>query len=130
MWSYTPNSIEPSLTIFSFFIVRHGEGAPFGEYVYESGTDTTSGVLYIHEGPRPYYLMILAANTAGYTITVESDRSTEVGTGMLTLIIALVIAIPVALIIVMVYILRKRKRTQKAPTFAEYPQPPPPPPPA
>jgi hypothetical protein len=97
--------------------------------VYESGAGNTSGTLYVHEGPRPYYLKILTANTGGYTITVEYDKDSEVGTGLLMAIIAAVIAIPVIIIIVVVYVARKKYRKQKPPVGAVQPPPPPPPPP-
>jgi hypothetical protein len=131
VWSYTPNSVEPSLTVFSFFIFRHGELVPMADNVYESGSGNTSGVLNIHEGPSPYYLRILTANTEGYAITVECDKDSEVGTGLLMAIIALVIAIPVVIIVVMVVALRKRGKKAKPPLAVEQPLPPlPPPPPA
>jgi hypothetical protein len=128
-WSYTPNYVEPSLTVFSFFIYRHGESVPMADNVYESGSGNTSGVLYVHEGPRPYYLRILTANTEGYAITVEYDKGSEVDTGLLIAIIALVIAIPVVIIVVMVIALRKRGKKVKPPLAVEQPLPPPPPPP-
>jgi hypothetical protein len=127
-WSYTPNYVEPSLTVFSFFIYRHAESVPMADNVYESGSGNTSGVLYVHEGPRPYYLRILTANTEGYVITVEYDKDSEVGTGLLIAIIALVIAIPVVIIVVMVIALRKRGKKVKPPLAMEQPFPPPPPP--
>ena len=129
VWSYNPNSFSPSLTVFSFFIYRHSETTPMEEHVYESGADNTSGVLYVHEGPKLYYLQILTANTEGYTITVEYDKDSEVGTGLLIAIIALVIAIPVVIMVVIVYFTRKKYRKQKPSANNTQPPPPPPPPP-
>lgn len=129
VWSYTPNYVAPSLTIFSFFICRHGESGPMEDHVYESGSDNTSGILYVHEGPRLYYLKILTANTEGYTITVEYDKDSEVGMGLLMAIIATVIAIPVVIIVVVVVALRRKARKVKPPLGSEQQPPPPPPPP-
>jgi hypothetical protein len=129
VWSYTPNSVAPGLTVFSFFIYRHGESVPMADHVYESGSGNTSGVLYVHEGPRPYYLKILTANTEGYMITVEYDKDSEVGMGLVVAIIALVIAIPVVVIIVLVYVMRRRMRRKKQLLAAGQQLPPPPPPP-
>jgi hypothetical protein len=129
VWNYAPNYLEPSMTVFSFFIYRHGETSPMADYVYASGAGNTNGTLYVHEGPRPYYLKILTANTGGHTITVEYDKDSEVGTGLLMAIIAAVIAIPAIIIIAVVYVTRKKYRKQKPPVGAVQPPPPPPPPP-
>ncbi len=99
------------------------------DHVYESGSDNTSGILYVHEGPRLYYLKILIANTEGYTITVEYDKDSEVGMGLLMAIIATVIAIPVVIIVVVVVALRRKARKVKPPLGSEQQPPPPPPPP-
>ena len=63
-WSYAPNWQQPSLTVFSFFVYSHG-GNPV-DYVTRYGASNTSGTLNIHEGPKPYYLTIEAANTPTY----------------------------------------------------------------
>jgi hypothetical protein len=127
-WSYNPNSIEPSLTEFSFFIFRHGDANPMQEHVYASGSTNTSSVLYIHQGPGLYYLKILTANTAGHAITVEYDKESEVSTGLLITIIALVISIPVIIMVIIVRFVRK-KHPKKPPFTTNIPPPPPPPPP-
>jgi hypothetical protein len=100
------------------------------EHVYASGASNTSGVLYVHQGPGLYHLKILAANTAGYTITVEYDKDSEVGTFLLMIIISLVVAIPTIAIVVIVYFVRKKYRKQRPPLVDVPPPPPPPPPPA
>jgi len=99
------------------------------DHVYASGSSNTSGVLYVHEGPRLYYLKILTANTESYTIMVEYDKDSEVDTGLLMAIIAAVITISAVIIIVMVITLRRKARKVKPPLGSEQPPPPPPPPP-
>jgi hypothetical protein len=122
-WSYAPNSQAPSLTVFSFFVYSHG-GNPV-DHVIRYGASETSGTLSIHEGPKPYYITIEAANTPSYTITVEYDADSTVSGSLLAAIIAAVIAIPTIIIIIMVLALRKKYKKPKPPTT----QPPPPPPP-
>lgn len=114
IWNYTRNDVVPSLTVFSFFIFRHVESSPMEDHVYASGSSNTSGVLYVHEGPGLYYLKILTANTESYTVTVEYDKDSEVGTGLLMAIIAAVVTIPAVIIILMVIALggRREKRNR------------------
>jgi hypothetical protein len=95
VWSYVPNSVGPSFTVFSFFVYPHGEANVYVDSVIKYGSSETSGILYIHQGPKPYYLKILSANTQGYTITVEYDTESDVGMGTIIAIIVAIIAITV-----------------------------------
>jgi len=126
-WSYAPNWQQPSLTVFSFFVYSHG-GNPV-DYVTRYGASNTSGTLNIHEGPKPYYITIEAANTPTYTIIVEYDADSAVSGSLLAAIIAAVFAIPTILIIIMVVALRRKYKKQKAAATQTVPPPPPPPPP-
>lgn len=129
-WTYTPNGQDPSLTGFSFFVYPHGETAVYVDSVIEYGASSTSGTLNIHEGPKLYYVEILAANTPSYTLTVECDTDSVVSDNLLAVIIFATIGIPIILIIVIAVVVRqrvkKRKQSLMSPSF---PPPPPPPPP-
>jgi hypothetical protein len=124
-WSFTPNSQFPSLTLFSFFVYRHGEDAQYLDDVIESGSDQTSGVMQLH-GTGLHYVRIEAANTRGYTLTVEYDSDSTVSDSSLALIIALVLGVPIVLIIIMSVILRRKYKGKRA-TAQTFPPPPPPP---
>jgi hypothetical protein len=128
-WSYSPNGQDASLTAFSFFVFPHGETANYVDYVVQYGASNTSGTLNIHEGPKLYYLKILAANTPGYTITVEYDADSVVSDSLLAAIIAAVIIVPTVAIIIMAIFVRKKYRKRESPTTSVQPPPPPPPPP-
>ena len=126
-WSYTPNAQYPSLTVFSFFVYPHGETAAYVDSVVLP--DESSGVLNIHEGPRLYYVRVVAGNTPGYTLVVEYDADSEVSDSTLAVIIGLTLGIPIILIIVMAVLVRRRYKSRKAANSSALPSPPPPPPP-
>jgi hypothetical protein len=123
-WTYNTNVQDPSFTEFSFFVYPHGETANYVDYVYASDT---SGTLNIHEGPKLYYVNILAANTPSYTLTVEYDADSVVSDSLLAVVIFVTIGVPIILIIVIAVVVRKRVKKRKL--SAEIPLPPPPPPP-
>lgn len=127
-WAYAPNGQDPSLTAFSFFVYPHGETDVYVDREIEYGASSTSGTLNIHEGPRLYYVQILAANTPGYTLTVEYDADSVVSDSLLGVIIFMAIGVPIILIIVMAVVVRKRVKKRKLSMMP--PPPPPPPPPA
>jgi hypothetical protein len=114
-WNYSPNSQEPSLTAFSFFVYPHGETTSYVGHVIEYGSANTSGTLDLHEGPRLFYIEILAANTPGYTLTIESDVDSVVSDSLLYAIIATVFAVPIIIIIVIVVALRKKRKRLSMP---------------
>jgi hypothetical protein len=124
-WTYTPNVGVPDLTVFSFFIYRHGETTPV-DYLSKNGATETSGAFYMHEGPRLYSLQIITS-TPGYTITVEYDADSAVSDSLLYAIVAAAIAIPTVIIVVMAVLVRKKYGKQKT-MMASSPPPPPPPP--
>jgi hypothetical protein len=121
-WTYNTNVQDPSFTEFSFFVYPHGETANYVDYVYDSDT---SGTLNIHEGPKLYYVNILAANTPSYTLTVEYDADNVVSDSLLAVVIFVAIGVPIILIIVIAVVVRKRVKKRKL--SAELPPPPPPP---
>ncbi len=127
-WSYIPNSLAPSLTAFSLFVYPHGETKSYVDDVIQYGSSATSGTLYIHEGPKLYYLEILAANTPSYTIIIDYDADSEASTGLLIAIIVAVIMVPTVITIAIVYVARKKYRKQKNAASTTLPPPPPPPP--
>ena len=126
-WTYTPNPQEPSLTVFSFFVYPHGETAAYVGNVIKYGSGETSGTLSIHEGPKLYYIEVLAGNTPGYSLSVEYDADSEVSDSLLVAIIAAVIIIPTILIVVMAVLVRKRVKNRKLAMLSPPPPPPPPP---
>jgi hypothetical protein len=129
-WTYTPNGQNPSLTAFSFFVYPHGETDIYVGHVIEYGASSTSGTLSIHEGPKLYYVEILAANTPGYTLTIEYDADSVVSDSTLAIIIFVAIGVPIILIIVIAIVVRKRVKKRKLAMMSSSLPPPPPPPPA
>jgi hypothetical protein len=73
-WSYTPSTDYPSFAVFSVFVYPKGETTMFVESIIQSGANNTSGVTYIHQGNREYYMKINAANINGYTIIIEAEQ--------------------------------------------------------
>jgi hypothetical protein len=125
-WSYTLNAQVPSMTAFSFFVYPHGETAVYvGSVVFP---DETSGVLSIHEGPKLYYVNVVAGNTPGYTLTIEYDADSEVSDSTLAAIIGLAIGIPIVLMVAIALLARKRAKKWKSANTNMFPPPPPPPP--
>lgn len=47
----------------------------FTETITKVGANETSGVTYIGEGQKEYYIQVICANLNKYTITVESQDS-------------------------------------------------------
>lgn len=72
-WSYTPSSSYPEFAVFSVFVYPKSE-ALFVESIIQSGRNNTSGVTYVHQGNREYYIKINAANINEYTIIIEAEQ--------------------------------------------------------
>lgn len=77
VWSYTPDPQYPQYSVLYIFTYPQGENISFVDYFQ---ANQTSGTEYIHQGQGNFYLDILAANTPGYTITVQQDTDTISGT--------------------------------------------------
>jgi hypothetical protein len=72
-WSYTPDPSYPSLAVFSIFAYPQGESNIYSASVMEIGDKNTTGLTYVHEQQGgDYYLKIVAANVATYTIIIEA----------------------------------------------------------
>ncbi len=123
-WSFNPNNQFPSLTGFSFFVYRHGEDSQYLDKVIEFGDEQTSGILTL-QGTGLHYVTIEAANTQGYTLTIEHDSESNPSDTSLALIITLVIGIPIILIIIISIVIRKRVKGKRV-SMQNLPPPPPP----
>ncbi len=71
-WSYTPNPTYPEYAGFLATIYPKGESAMYTEMITQYGDNQTSGVTYIHEGQKDYYIVIGAANVESYTLKIEA----------------------------------------------------------
>ena len=74
-WSYTPSSSGGTYAVFSVFTYPKGETAIFIDSLMKMGTTETSGVTYVHQGNKEYYMKIGAANIDSYTITIEAVQA-------------------------------------------------------
>ncbi|MCW4028465.1 MAG: hypothetical protein NWE92_02310 [Candidatus Bathyarchaeota archaeon] len=74
-WSYVPDPAYPDYAVFSVFIYPKGETTMFTETMTKVGANETSGVTYIGEGQKDYYIQVICANLNKYTITVEAQVS-------------------------------------------------------
>jgi len=125
-WSYTPDAQFPDLTAFSFFVYPHAETSAYVGHIIQYGNDETSGTLNLNVGTGLHYVRIVAANTHGYTLTVEYNTESVTSDSLIALIVGLVIGIPIVLIVVISFLVRRRVKRRKL-QATELPPPPPPP---
>lgn len=71
-WSITPKQGASDFAIFGAFIYPKGENVIYVNSI-NGDKSQTSGITYIHEGNKEYYLKILAANLESYSLKIEYD---------------------------------------------------------
>ena len=125
-WSYTPDTQFPDLTAFSFFVYPHAETSAYVGHIIEYGNDETSGTLNLNVGTGLHYVHIVAANTPGYTLTVEYNAESLASDSLIAIVVGLVLGVPIVLIVLISFLVRKRVKKRK---LLSAPPPPPLPPP-
>ena len=79
VWSFTPDPHYPEYSSLYVFVYPQGETSLYVDS-FSANNNKTSGTEYIHQGDGSFYLKIIAANTPGYTMTIEAQPSTATPT--------------------------------------------------
>lgn len=123
-WIITPASDAAEYAVFGAFIYPKGETNQYVDHITKfAGSSQNSGITYIHEGAKDYYLTITVANVQAYTLRIEYDAGTSEGTTAASsdnstgtlLSIAIGLAFTLAATSAIIYI-AKRQRKKRAPS--------------
>lgn len=98
-WSIEP-SFSAELAVFGVFIYPKGEDMQYAGYAAKyTGSNQTSGTLYVHEGIKDYYLEISSANVQNYDVRIEYDSSAVPEFSSIALVVAIVLMTGIVLIV-------------------------------
>lgn len=120
-WVYSPFTILPNSTLFSFFVYSTDKPAQHVGSVAKTGSSQTSGTLSL-SGIGDYYINVNAAYTLSWTIIVEYNMDSLpsmqpnylMGAAFIAFII-IIIAVPIIVIILAIRRVRRRKSRSKLP---------------
>jgi len=109
-WEYFPGPDFPSLALFSVNTYRQGEDVFSVDTLFQSGSENTTGISYVHNKEGTFYMDLSIANTESYTIIVEQDLNSipEFPTWTITPLIM------VAALIGIIYKMRLNKSKQSS----------------